>query len=445
MLHCALVEVVAVLLAQAPVGAAQPDAVLGALVDEAVSVRPELAQARAQTRAARERAPQVRALPDPMLQVGVQNDSFDKWQVGKMETSWVLFMATQTFTFPGKPGLRGELADVDVQRRELAFERLRLTTVADMRRAYLALQLGRARLELLARLTSLQQTAVGAALARYETADGPQSDVLRARLELSRLRQQRLMLEADVRLQTQAINRLRHRPLTEAIEGAPALAQLAFPAVPELGQAIQEWRAHSPEYRAAGAEQAGATAAGKLASRSYFPDLTVGVGVMIRGALDPMWTVTVGVPVPVFAATKQSRSVAEANAQSEAARSGVEAMEQLLELRISQRLEYWAALRDVWASYEGGLLADAEAVSASTQNQYQVGKVPFAAVLEANLAAIATVEASLVVLADAWRLAIAHDERSLEETVPGAPAMGAPSSPNVAAGADESAGARSGM
>ncbi len=399
------------------------DGMLSVIVDDAIEARPELAQARAELRAAQERVPQAQSWPDPMLQVGVQNDSFDKWQVGKMETSWLLFMASQTIPFPGKPGLRGDIANLEVSTRRLALERVRLTTIADVRRGYVALQLARARLELLSKLSSLLTLAVEVAQSRYESGEGPQSDILRARLELGRLEQQRAVLQADELLQLEALNRLRGHPLDEQIATRP-LAQLTFPLPPDEGEAARRILEASPEYLAARTGVNGAQRGRELSQRQYLPDLSVGAGVMVRGSLEPMWTVTLGVPLPIFAGTKQSRAVAEADATIDATSRSVETVEQLLRLRTAQRLSYWRALRKVWQSYQERLLADAEATATATLTQYRIGKVPFASVLEATSATIGLVDASYAVLVDAWKLAIAQDESSLAEVSVSGGAMG---------------------
>ncbi|MBL8914529.1 MAG: TolC family protein [Archangium sp.] len=390
------------------------DGHLAVLIADALDARPELAQARADVQAAQERVPQAESWPDPMLQFGVQNDSFNKWQVGKMETSWLSFMATQTIPFPGKPRLRAEITAVDVTVRRLAVERVRLSTVAEVHRTYLALQLTRARLELLSRLSSLLVQAVEAAQARYESGDGPQSDILRARLEVARLEQQRVVLLADEQLRIAGMNRLRGRALDEKVTSLP-MTQLSFPPAPDLADALKQSFATSPEYRVAEAFVGGAERTRELGQRQYFPDLSVGAGVMVRGGLDPMWTVTLGVPLPVFAATKQSRAVAEADATIEASERGVEAVAQVLRLRTSERVMYWRALGEVWNTYQTRLLTDAEATAAATLTQYRVGKVPLAAVLEATSATISVLDASNGVLIDAWRLRVAQDEASLSE------------------------------
>lgn len=420
------VALAATLLGRGAAAAAPPqqDAILAAFIQEALGSRPELSQARADVQVAQERVTQAQAMPDPVLQVGVQNDSFNQWQVGTMESSWVLFMASQTFPFPGKRGLRAELASTEVRDRELATERVRLQTIAEVRRAYLAVQLAGARLELLAKLRGLIEQSIAVAEARYEIGEGVQSDLLRARLELARLQQQRLQVEANGRLQAQALNRLRAAPLDERIEGAPPFAALSFPPIPDEAASLSTFRDQSPEVLSTATGVLRAERARALSERSYYPDLSVSAGVMVRGSLEPMWTVTVGVPLPVFAGDKQSRAVAEAEALRASASRGSDALEQLLRLRIHQRIEYWGALEEMWQAYQGGLLKEAEAASESTLTQYRVGKVAFTSVLEASSTAISAIDASYGVLAEAWRLAIAHDELSLGESGSGGGVVG---------------------
>ena len=414
-------RVVATLTLSVAAGAhAQPaDARLAALIDEAIAARPELARARAELQVARERVPQATAWPDPMLQVGVQNDGFTSWQVGKMPTSWVLFMASQTIPFPGKPALRGELAGVEVTQRQLAVERLRLDTIADVRRAYLALQLARVRVELLDQRLALLRQAEATAESRYESGSGAQADVLRARLEVSRVEQQRVTRVAEAEVQQQGLNRLCGQPVASTVESV-AFAQLAFPEVPEERAVLERFEQASPELLSSRASIHGAERARELSQRQYFPDVSVGAGLMVRGSLEPMWNVTLGVPLPVFAAMKQSREAAAANAGLTAANSNVETVRQLMALRVAQQLTSWRALAKVWSAYQHQLLAEAAAATDSTLAQYRTGLVPFAAVLEASTASLELQDEAFSVLADAWRIAIAQDELSLSDARPAA-------------------------
>ena len=86
------------------------DPVLSQLIEESIAARPELRQADAAVRAERERIPQAGALPDPVLSLGIQNDGFKEIMIGKMETSFYQVMLSQGLPWPGKRGLRTDVA-----------------------------------------------------------------------------------------------------------------------------------------------------------------------------------------------------------------------------------------------------------------------------------------------------------------------------------------------
>lgn len=395
-------------------GATLPtDATLRQLIDQSLKALPELAKSQAVVRAQEERVPQAGAFPDPMLQIGIQNDGFTSIEIGRMGTSYVSFMASQTFPWPGKRGLRRELAELDVTQAKQGIVRVQRSTEAEVRRAYLDLLLLRERGIFLDQLQAIWQRSLGAAGAKYETGSGAQSDLLRAQLELRRIEQRRIALDAERQTRQQALNRLRAHPLEEPIEPKTRLRDL--PPLDSFDRLFSPERAlaQSPELAEARLELPRAAKSVALAEKGYYPDLTLGAGIMVRGALPPMWAVTMGGPVPIFAGTKQSRAVAENRAWSRAAQQQIAALEQGLRLRTAQRHAAFSALRRTLAVYDQGLLAQSEATVASTLSQYSIGKVTFASVLEANAGFLGDEEGYLESIAEAYRLLIAEVELSL--------------------------------
>lgn len=420
----ALIVLLAGLASRPAAAAAAPavvDPALERFIDEALGARPELAGARSDEAAASARVPQAEAWPDPMVKVGVQNDGFDRWQVGQMPTSFVSFMASQQVPFPGKRSFSAKKASAEARAVHQRVERLRLTTVADVRRAYLGLQWARARLELNARLQGLFTRAADTAQVRYESGLDGQADVLRARLAVSSVLQRRLALIAAEAVQQRELNRLRGRPLDEPVGPLPRLDERPFPAPPDEASALAAVRAGSPELATAHAFEERQQADLRLAHRSWFPDVEVSAGVMVRGSLPPMWTLTLGVPLPVYGAWRQARAVDEAAAGVESGAAAVATVEQVTALRTRQRLDVWRALAGLWRSYQAGYLADAEATATATLAQYRVGRIPLTSVLEAMSTSIDALDQSWGVLAGAWQVAIAQDEFALADvSQPGA-------------------------
>lgn len=415
------------------------DAELQQLVREALEARPELHQAQAQTRAAKERVGQAETWSDPTLEVGVQNDGFTRWNVGRMEMSWVSFMARQTIPFPGKTKLRGDVVRADVTLSELAAERLRLSTIAEVRRAYLELQLLRERKALLLELIALNQRLVDAARVRAETGVGSQAELVRAQVELARAQQRRFLLDADIHGEEEALNQLRQKPLHTTI-ATPPLAKEGLPELLDEEALIALARERSPELLGARAGIVRAEASMALARRTPWPDFSVGAGVMVRGPLEPMWQVTLGVPVPVFSAMTQSRSAAEANAMREASSRGVDAVEQKLRLLARHRIESLRAYTALWRSTQEGLIQQLDGAAESTLAQFAVGKAELRDVLELTTLRLTETEAALQVLADAQRLVIEQDELSPAPASAPSPSMTAPTTTRVPAASSSSGG-----
>lgn len=397
---------------------ADPDPVLARVLREALERSPELMQARHAVKAEGARVPQASALADPMVALGVQNDGLDGFTIGSMEGSWISLMVSQAFPFPGKRDLRTGIAALDQRRAEARLERALLALEGRVRRAFLDWQVGREQLGLLGELEALWAQAEHTVRARYESGQAPQSDLLRAQLERARLEQRRWAAEAEVSNRLAELNRLRARPLDEALEAPAKLEGSAAPAVPAEVQAAQEAEAQSPELKLAalGLEQAAQRV--ELARKERLPDFSVTAGLMYRGSLPPMWLLTVGAPVPLFWGSKQGRVIEEGELRAAGEGMGREAVRQLLALRTRQRLQLLAAQERVNRRTREVVLPLSDATVRSTLAQYEVGRTPFNAVLEALAAWVNDRTAWVGGVAESRRLLIAQRELSLD--APGA-------------------------
>ncbi len=342
-----------------------------------------------------------------------------------MPTSYYSLMASQTFPWPGKRGLQQQVVELGAQQGNFGVLRARLSTEADVRRAYLSLILVRDRLEILDRLERISERSAGIARIRYEAGQGIQSDVLRSRLELARLKQRRLALRVEERIRVQQLNRLRAHRLDEAIVTRAHVRDVPAAVPVDESAVIRDALARSPELAAARLRVAQSSKAIALAQKSYYPDLTVSAGIMYRGTMmPPMWQLNVAGPLPIFSGSKQSRSVAENEARRVANQKNGDEIEQVLRLRVQERQAATASLQDTARVYQSGLLVQSDATIESTLNQYAVGKVSLVAVLEANASYLNDVDGYLQTLADAQLVQIDAGEVSLQSTpLSSSPAM----------------------
>ena len=398
--------------AQSP---AADDPLLASLIQEALTRNPDLAQARTLVDAERERVPQARALPDPTLTLGIQNDSFNRIEVGQMETSYYQVMVTQPLPWPGKRAMRGEIAQLGAQATEASTERTRLTVEADVRRGYTSLLLIRSQLRLLEDQALFLKQAEATARSRYEVGQGSQADLLRAQLERTRLDQTRAQLLAQERTSLAVLNRLRGMTPDTLIPTQRTLEQVPDPQ-PVAPDFQAQAEARSPELKAArlGIQQAQRSL--DLARLDRHPDFSVSAGYMPRGGLEPMWTASVGITLPLWQKNKQKRAVAEQEYRQTASNWDVERVRCLLAQRVQERKGDLDADLQVIRLYRAGLLVQSEGTFRATMAQYMVGKVPFLAVLEALDGWVSDQSGLIQAQAQAQAVRIALDELNLAAT-----------------------------
>jgi cobalt-zinc-cadmium efflux system outer membrane protein len=389
------------------------DPAVRVLVEQALSSSPDIGRADAAARAEGARAPQVGSLPDPTLTLGIQNDGFNGIQIGTMETSYWQVMLTQPIPWPGKLSARAAAARSQASVAGGETGRLRLTTTAEVERAYVDLLLVRGQIALLAKLEVLWKEAEVMARTRYEVGQGSQSDLLRAQLERTRLQQRRVALEGEERTRLQALNRLRVHPLDEPIPTPRSLSASTDPVLRAADEAVADAERRSPDLAIAALSVQTADRRLESAKKDWFPDFAVTAGVMPRGQLVPMWTVQLGITLPVWGATKQSKGVEESRSRREADLRSEESVQLQVRLRAQERRTLLAAALQTLDIYRGGILVQSDATIRSTMSQYQVGKVTFPSVLEVLRGLVVDEGGYLDALAAAQKLAIADREVSL--------------------------------
>jgi cobalt-zinc-cadmium efflux system outer membrane protein len=396
----------------APVSAQVParDAVLEALVQEALENNPDLRAAQEALLAARQRPTQVSSLPDPVLSVNYTNEGWSP-SLGTMPDTNLAIMASQDLPFPGKRHLRAAIAGLEADQVDQQLARARLSLAASVRRSYSGLLLSRALLALTTEQGELWKHTEGVVRARYGVGQGNQQDVLRTQVELTRVRQLVVEQETDIAIRRAGINRLLGRaadaPL--AIEAELAAAPPAGPLAVELEIA----RSASPEIAAARLGVERARLAVDLARKDFKPDFAVQGGYMNRGGLDPMWQAGVSITLPVRRQRRQS-ALAEAEAQVRSAEARAGSVELQLRFRTQERLAQLEAARQTAELHAGGIVRQDEMSVEAARASYQTGRLPFVAVLEA-LTTLYADRATLARLLEAQaRIRADLDEASLE-------------------------------
>lgn len=392
------------------------DPVLAALIEEARSGNPDIAAARHAAAAAGQQPVQARSLSNPMLSVGYQNDGWSP-SLGSRDDSNLAVMASQSLPYFGKRSLRGDISQRGADQAEQEADRVARRVTAAVKQNYYGLLLSRELQQVIDDQAATWREIEGVARARYAVGLGAQQDVLRVQVEVTRVAQLLAEQEGEAELRVAELNRLLNRAVSAPIE-TPARLKLR-PVAGGLEELVEWASAASPRLKEAdlGIEQASLSVA--LARKEFRPDFSVQTTYMNRRGLDPMWQVGIGISIPTYK-KRLAAGLSEAESVLQSRKSQADSARLQLRSQTQQRLIRLRTTERVATLYGEGIVPqDRMSVEAAIAN-YETGKVPFIAVLEALTTLYNDQTIHLGLLANHEQILASLEEAGLEPDVSGA-------------------------
>ncbi len=358
---------------------------LAELYELARERNPHLHAARAGVAASRAREASAGLPPDPMLELGAMNFSVPGFRTDMATSMAPSVQATQTIPFPGKLGLGGKLAKQATAVEAAEAEETWWAVRAQVATAFYELYDVDRAVEVMTETLGLLQNFETVARSLYASGTGRQADVLRATVEVARLRAELTRLETGRSAAAARLNALLGRP-AEMPVASPALAPLPL----ELPgrDTLRSWaEASRPllEGMRIRVEQAETRRA--LARKEIWPDFTVGVqygqsrGV---GGSERMGSASVGFSVPVFAGRRQLRLRDEAAALESAVQAELSAQRAVVDSRIAELVARLEQTRSLISLYRREVLPQSAANVASALSAYRAGTVDFLTLIDAQ-------------------------------------------------------------
>lgn len=337
------------------------------------SRRAEILAARAHARAASELPTIVSALDEPVISVSLDHVPFDLMGLDGNIT------VEQTFPLSSVRGNRKRAAEAGARRELANAERVRSAVELDAVTAFWMLAQMRATAEIAIRQLALAKQLEAAALARYSSNTGTQSDVLRAQIETVRIAAEQRALAAEVRGAEVMLNTSIGRDPSSPI---PTL-DVTVPEVEPPAAAIVARSAQSrPELRAGRAEIEQAEAEVRVMRSMYAPMAMVRTGPAYTMAEGTGWMLMVGISIPLWR-DKLRAGVAEANAMVDMATADLDAMRRMADGEARAARESVAAARERYRAIRDDILPRAEQAIEPTMAAYAAGQVPLVSVVEA--------------------------------------------------------------
>ncbi len=360
-----------------------PSSGLPELIQEALARNPEIIAARQQWEAASQRIVQARALDDPTVSVQWWNfpQSFNLGQAGN-----TIIGLSQKFPFPGKLGLKEEVATRSAEITEQALRGKERDLIARVKRAYYELFLAHKAIQIHHEQLDLLRQFLANATAKFRTGKGTQVDVLKAQVELSKIHQQLPVLEQRRDTAQSRVNTLLSRDPRFPL-GSPHMPRdVRFDKdLDELYQIAVEAR---PELKAAGMAIHRNEQAYQLAQRQYYPDFNVAFQRFENFQRDNGFgaVLAMNLPFAFWTKPKYDAAVQETAAGVAAAHAELQALEDLTRFQLRDLLAKVRASWEVARLYRTTVLPQAEESVQAARVGYRTGRSSFLDLIEADRA-----------------------------------------------------------
>ena len=384
---------------------------LPSLIAEALQNNPEIQAAYQEREAAQQRIAPAEALDDPMLEAGVINAPLASSPFNREDMTMKMIGLSQRLPFPGKRGLRKDVATKDAQAIEHGYQETVNRVIRDLKFAYFDLGLTLEMTKLVEKNKLILEGFLHLAEEHYKVGLGSQADVLKAQTQVSRMQDELLRLA-------------RERPVIEAelirTLGRHTSAAALIPAPPHIHEQLLNLEslretafAQRPQLLALQSLIARSEKSIDLARRAYYPDLDVRFSYgqrdnMLDGTRrDDMVSMTVAINLPVWRGNKIEPRIMESQAMRE----------QALNLHQAQRNELAAQLRQQVAVteqnhksarlYQTTILPQARLTVESALGAYRVNQIDFLTLLD-NQMTVFNYEISLVTAMANYNKALAE-------------------------------------
>jgi outer membrane protein TolC len=346
---------------------------LGDVIRIASARRDEIEAARARIRASAVRPTMVSALADPMISPSLDHLPF---MLGGADVSVTI---EQQIPLSGIRGNRRASALADVDRLRAEANRVALDVGVNAANAYLMLQERRRTTALVDEQIAFARDVVNAANARYASGTAPQSDVLRAEVEVARLQALQRSLAGEVRAAEAMLNT---SLALDADRSVPPLAPFS------LTQPVLSWSelkptlTSRPELAAGRAAMLRAEADVQVMRDMSRPMATIRTGPAYTMAEGRGWMAMVGISLPIWG-DKLRAGVAEAQAMRAMSEADLRAMTRMIEGEAAVAVYQLQAARERQSALTSDVLPRARMAIEPAVAGYASGQLPLVSVIEA--------------------------------------------------------------
>ena len=357
--------------------------VLPELIHEILARNPELVAARKQWEAATNRILPARSLEDPILSLQFWNAP-QSFNVTRSDNT--ILGLSQSFPFPGKRALKGDVASRSADMTEQAVRAKERELVTRLKQAYYELFLAQKAIQIHHEQVEVLRQFVEITNVKFRAGKGSQADVLKAHVELSLLFQHRPVLEQRRETTEAMLNTLLDRDPASPLGMAQAPSQLP------LEQPIEDLHRLAlndrPEIKAAALDVQRNEQSHALAQRQYYPDFNIAFQRFQNYQANDGFGayVAMSIPFAFWTKPKYDAGVQEAAAAVAVARAQQQTVENMTRFQINDLLAKVRATDQVATLYRTTILPQGEQSLESARVGYRAGKAGVLDLIDAQRA-----------------------------------------------------------
>jgi outer membrane protein, heavy metal efflux system len=281
-------------------------------IDEALTRNPALAAARAQVEEARANVVTAAAFADPTVTLDVTGQSHILNPESRSGSDQGFGM---TVPFPGKRGLRRDVATADLRAAEFNVTQLRQQVASQAAQAYDAILVALRHREDLQESKDLAEDFVKKTQARFQGGTVARVDVVKGETDLAQSENDLFANDRAIATARASLNRVLGRAGGAPLETTSTLEVPGPIAAIESLETLAE--SSRPEISTLLTQQQGAKTASKLAGEFWLPDVNLSVTRNAADGAQTSFTTAAGFNVPIFFWQHQRGEVAAARHHEE--------------------------------------------------------------------------------------------------------------------------------
>ena len=362
--------------------------ILEKLIEEAVKNNPELKAFEERIHVFEEKPSQAESLDNPRLKLSIMNLPVDTFRFDQEAMTQKQISVMQKFPFPGKLGLRGDIAEEELETVKEEYKEKKNNIIKNVKVSYRNFLFMDKSIDITEENRNLLREFLKIAETKYAVGKGIQQDVLKAQVELSKMTDRLIILRQKKRALEALLNNLLNRPVQMPFTERGEIMQTSFDfTFEDLQKMAEESR---PLLMTLEHQIKRFQFAHRLAEKGYYPDFDFGVSYgqrddALKQERPDFFSTSVTIKIPLWYKTSESRKVAEEKANIRRITELYNSVKNDISFQIKEGMTEIEKYNQEVDLFKTGLIPQSTLSLESTIAGYKVNKVDFLTLINTQI------------------------------------------------------------